>query len=164
MTTDFENYLKETKFPNQKVTFGVNNINLSTMPINNNLLVSYILLLIALILINKISILAFAIVWIFSILNIWKKLESVNLTIINKDKKQIKIKSKNPIKYLLQKEKIFDYKAIHSFYSNKETSPYNYTRFQVLLSLKNGESILLTDFSDENYASTLTNYLNGLIK
>lgn len=162
-------YVRNEKIKNQKISLENEILIINTIPLNYNLNIDYGLLIVSIFLIwnfrgdsnIKLAILAMLPLSFFCI---WREFQYVNRIIIDFKNKKLTLIPKNLIKKLIFNQQLLYFKEIDYFYYN-ETNLFNKgkVRFAILLKLKDGSSLNMTDLSRRIYAEKMLEYLNSFI-
>lgn len=167
MNTDFKNYVDNTKFTNHKISVSSQQIIINTLSNNINLIIDYIFIAAAISLLLKIetdSLYVAAIMLFFAFVKLWKDFDTVNYIIINLTDKKVTIRSKNIIKLLFLKRKTISFSAIKTINKVEDSKLKSFTRYKLILSLKNEDEITMTDFKYMSQATIFAAKMENLIK
>ena len=167
MISEFKTYVDNTKLFNHKILITPQQVVIITLPTNSNFIFNYVLLFLSIILIPhipEISIFVFMILVMVTFINLWFDMESVNRIILDLKSRHLTVRSRNPIKLMLAKEKQIGFSDIISCYCFEKRSPKSFTTYQLLVKLNTGSSVLLTDFTNEEHAIRIANELEKIIK
>ena len=167
MITDFKNYVDNTKFINHKISVFPQQIIINTIPNNINLIIDYTFIATAIVLLLKIeaaSLYIPAIMLLFAFIKLWKDFEPINYITINLNDKQLSIRSKNLLKLLFIKSRILTFSDIKSVNHIEISKLKSFTRYRLILSSKNEDEIILTDFNNDTQAATFALKIKTLFK
>ncbi|MFZ1800244.1 MAG: hypothetical protein WAU24_10310 [Chitinophagaceae bacterium] len=162
-------YVRNEKIKNQKISLDNEVLIINTIPLNYNLNSDYGLLVVSIFLIWNFQgdsnlRLAILVLLPISVICIWREFQYVNRTIIDFKNKKLTLINKNIIKKLIFNQQLLYFKEIDYFYYD-EINLFNkgLVRFAILVKLKDGSSIKVTDFSRRKYAERILEYLNSFI-
>jgi hypothetical protein len=169
---ELEHYVGNAKITAPKFEINPGQIILVPHLVNYNIITSIIVLPFIVLLIQKTedaaAIVPIALL-ILLLYSLWFDYNAVNKVEIDFDNDQILVKYRSPFRLLLSfmkghRQKTFSIAGLNGFFCKATTQKISFRRFRIYAERKDQPDVLLIDFSSEEHAARVTDYLNKAIR
>jgi len=174
LINDYEGYLQKSRIKNIRMNVNGNEVHIIASILSYKILIDFVLLALAIYGTYDIDdksfyLIPILIVWAALIVVIWIDFKPINNIKIDLLSKKIQVMSRNIfqqfLRYILKKEKQFDFDRVTSFIVRSNNSfEINFLRYFIDMEIKNEPNLILTSFTKEEQAHSFARFLTSLIK